>query len=150
MESAQKSGAEIAGDTVRFVGKYSSKQKKQPVKHKKIQCFFCGDGITGSIKQHREQNCKGIHNKCTNCQKVGHLPQVCKSSSVNKMDSSQDEVPATEEDVNTYSVNIFRINTTKRVLPRYKSTVMVNNRLGRVTADTGAKVSVVEPNKRRN
>ena len=63
------------------------------------------------------------------------------------MDSSQDEVPATEEDVNTYSVNIFRINTTKRVLPRYiskeyKSTVMVNNRLARVTADTGAKVSV--------
>ena len=47
MERAQKSGAEIAGDTVRFVGKYSPKQKKHPVKHKRIQCFFCGDGITG-------------------------------------------------------------------------------------------------------
>ena len=149
VESAQKSGAELAGDHVRLVGKYSAKQnKKQHGKQKRVQCFFCGESIT-SINQHRENHCKGIHNKCSNCQKVGHLPQVCKSTSVNKMDKAQDEPPTDDDANSTYSINIFRIKTTKRVLPEYISKkkdysthVMVNNRLAKLIADTGAKVSV--------
>ena len=94
----------------------------------------------------------GIHNTCSNCGKIGHLPKVCKSAKVNQLDdnrrlSSNNTLDEVEK--SAYNVNIFKINTTKRVLPEYitkrkeyKSSVMVNNRLARVTADTGAKVSV--------
>jgi hypothetical protein len=144
VESVHKSGAELAGDSIRQVGKYSSKQnKKQPAKQK---CYCCGETIT-NIKQHSDNHCRGIQNQCSKCQKIGHLPQVCKSAPVNRMNNIQDEP---DDDTNsTYSVNIFQINTTKRVLPEYiskrkefSSHVMVNNRSAKLIADTGAKVSV--------
>jgi hypothetical protein len=149
VESAQKSGAELAGDSICQVGKYSSKQnKKQPAKQKKLQCYCCGETII-NIKQHRDNHCRalqGIQNQCSKCQKIGHLPQVCKSARVNRINNIQDEPDDTNS---TYSVNIFQINTTKRVLPEYiskrkefSSHVMVNNRLAKLIADTGAKVSV--------
>ena len=156
IESAQKGGAELAGDNIRMVGKYSGKQAKKPppMKSKKVQCFFCGDTIS-NIKYHREKQCRGIHNKCTNCNKVGHLPQVCKSAPLNRMEGDRHSETREDHNLNdgddnsAYNINIFRINATKRVLPEYitkrkdfKSHVMVNNRLAKVTSDTGAKVSV--------
>ena len=86
---------------------------------------------------------------------MGHLPQVCKSTPLNRMegdrhsDSPEDHNLKDDDENSAYNINIFRINTTKRVLPEYitkrkdfKSHVMVNNRLAKVTSDTGAKVSV--------
>jgi len=118
VESAQKSGAELAGDNVRQVGKYSMKQKKQLATKKKIQCYSCGESVT-NIRAHRDKQCKGLQNKCAKCSKVGHLPQVCRSASVSKVDDCQDELPTEQETQPTYTVNIFRINTVKRVLPEY-------------------------------
>ena len=148
VESAQKSGAELAGDNVRQVGKYSMKQKKQVTAKKKIQCYSCGESVT-NIRAHRDKQCKGLQNKCAKCSKVGHLPQVCRSASVSKVDDYQDEVPTEQETQPTYAVNIFRINTVKRVLPEYivkekdyTTHVMVNNCLAKLVCDTGAKVSV--------
>ena len=68
---------------------------------------------------------------------------------MNRLDNAQDEPSADDDTNSTYCVNIFRINTTKRVQPEYISKrkdfsthVMVNNRLVKLIADTGAKVSV--------
>ena len=55
MESAQKGGAELAGDNIRKIGKYSNKAQKKPAppRARKLQCFCCGEAIT-NIRFHRE------------------------------------------------------------------------------------------------
>ena len=154
IESAQKSGAEIAGEAVNKIHKYSNRyqDKKTPVKksNKKIQCYFCGESVT-NIKQHKETKCKGIQNKCSTCQKMGHLPKVCRAAAVNAIDDQEEEGPGKDAEENNlaYNVGIFQINATKQVVPKfrsnrkeYKAKVMINNNLVKVTADTGAKVSV--------
>ncbi len=167
MESAMKSGSEIGGENVNKLGKYSFKNTKQrppPGQQKSRECFFCGEKFT-NLSQHR-QVCKGTNNKCSSCSKIGHLPSVCRSrpkknTDVNKVetgDANNDTTAeATSDDgvqnIETYNVNLFAINTSRHSpKPKLRSTiqrkhdfsaqVVINNALGKVLADTGARVSV--------
>ena len=90
MESAARGGAEIAGESVNKLGKYSyqnikkNKDKdgaKDDSKRTPISCFNCGNVVTGSIQKHKEQcPAKGV--KCKKCSRMGHFVRVCKSTHI--------------------------------------------------------------------
>ena len=155
MESACR-GAEIGGENVNKVGKYSYKNTKHNIATGKsnkdrnhckptITCFYCGNK-TSNLTQHRESS-KGNNNKCTNCSKIRHLPSVCRSKDVKNVSTANDE----HDDTLTYNVNLFVINASKTMpKPRlqYNSNlkkdfsvqVIINNSLNKVLTDTGASV----------
>jgi len=161
MESASKSGAEISGDTLRRMGKYAysnikqqknGKRETEQVKRDPFDCFCCGNQIRSSIQRHRAE-CPARSVKCHNCKKVGHFAKLCKSKTVrqNELESNNDG-DSEEEPYKSYNVNIFRTKkSTKsphmKLLSRidnkdFAVEVVVNNNLGTVIADTGARVSV--------
>ena len=56
MESAVKGGAELSGESVNKIGKYSFKNLKKDLpnmRRKDMNCFNCGYKITGSIYKHK-------------------------------------------------------------------------------------------------
>ena len=149
MESAQKGGIELAGDNdLRRIGKYSNKNNK-PQKTE-WTCHFCGM-ITKNIKRHRAKECKARSNKCTLCNKVGHMPEKCpsKNKQVNQISTDTDSARNTETptdkvgriDVTDICPNIFRVSESTDG-KEFKVQLMINNSLASVIADTGAKVSV--------
>ena len=90
MESACKSGAEITGDAIHRVGKYSFSNlknnktspqgvdgKPQP-KRDPISCYYCGNQIVSSIAKYRAE-CPAKNVKCHNCGKTGHFVKLCQS-----------------------------------------------------------------------
>ena len=125
MESASKSSSQIGGETVNKLGKYSFKNvKQQPLsrtnkdrQRRTYNCFYCGDK-TNNLSQHREI-CKGVQNKCSNCSKLGHLPTVCRSRNISKIDANKenkveaDVAPEKKDDdvpdQSAYNVNLFII-----------------------------------------
>ena len=157
MESAARGGAQISNEgssNVNKIGKYSfsnikSSQSQAPVKKKQtITCHNCGSKVSGSIYKHKEK-CPAKSHKCSNCQKNGHFDKVCRSQPVKQIDSEEAETEQyNEEDM--YSINLFRIKASKgSAKPHLKSVksdftaqVVINNRLDRVVADTGARISV--------
>lgn len=176
MESAARSGAQISSESsLNRVGKYSfnnlKERKKAMVRPEKanlppnvnkkrgsqLNCFNCGNKISGSIINHKLQ-CPAKNHTCGKCQKKNHFEKVCQSKSVNTMttgeeeasDESIEENMANQESEELYNVNLFRIKTsTDKAKPQLKSTkndftveVIINNRLGRLIADTGARISV--------
>ena len=159
LESALKGGAEITGEQINKVGRYSysrlkdqrsniQQSKTSPKQH---TCFYCGNQFSGPIPLHREK-CPAKDIKCHICNKQGHFAKVCKSKSFN----DQRNVPTLDDtdktgNSQTYNINLFHI---RKSLPKptlksnlsnkqnFKVEVIVNNSLAKVIADTGATVSV--------
>lgn len=159
MESAARGGAEIAGESLNRLGKYSYRNT-QNTKHdtQKRTCYNCGATINGSIMKHKEQ-CPARGVKCHKCDKKGHYGKVCRQpTSVQQLTATANESNQTTlenetvDDVQTIGINLFHINASKRsVKPKlssiqknrdFKVQVLVNNTLDSVIADTGASVSV--------
>lgn len=164
IESAYKSGAEISGEAINRMGKYSkinsrknSREKADFVAKKVLECFNCGTAVQGSIMKHKEK-CPAKNIKCNKCTKMGHFAKVCKSSKAEKVDAlKQDEQKNCENDEDDdeedcYSINLFRLKASRKVKPSlssnisrkmdFKTEVVINNCLDTVIADTGARISV--------
>ena len=164
IESAARGGAEISGDVVHRIGKYSFSKMKSIRKQQQhvepnfpeISCYSCGNRVNGSIIKHRNSNCPAKFSKCHNCGKTGHFSKVCKSpKKIHQVKREEDkEKQESESEVSqdeTYSINLFRIKS-PYANPRlgsgvtnkndFKIQVIVNNSLDTVIADTGARVSV--------
>ena len=155
IESAFKSAEALSTDPVNRVGKYSQKYKNQLKqehgnKSKPKSCYFCGTEIKIAIRDHVKQ-CPGKKATCNGCGKIGHLEKVCKSKNIRQIDSNlsdEDELQSEQGVEETYSVNIFHINTqskwshTSATPTDFQVQVIINNKLEKVLADTGAKVSV--------
>ena len=164
MESAYKTGAEITGEAIRKVGRYAyanikhSKTSKQGTeafttpKRDPIRCYCCGNQILSSITKHRAE-CPAKHVTCHNCEKTGHFAKLCKGTkTVRQNQIENDNDSENQERYESYNINIFRtkkseksphINLISRLEKKdLKVEVIVNNNLGTVIADTGARVSV--------
>ena len=165
MESAARGGAEMAGEAINKLGRYSysnikknrttEKGPPQNQNRKPITCYNCGYSVSGSILRHREQ-CPAKSSKCNKCGKFGHFAKVCKSSKDLRSLKDQDEENKYKEqsdEEEAYNINIFRIKTSEHsVKPKmsshipnkqdFKVQVVINNTLDVVVADTGARISV--------
>ena len=164
MESAARGGAEIGGESIDKVGKYSygkmkDKKKEQSGNKKPIICFNCGYKVNGSIMKHKE-TCPAKEHTCKKCGKKAHFEQVCKNKNVNrtkkedKNDNNEYHQQSDSEEESAYNVNLFRVKTTNKVKPTlkpkkndaenidFKAQVVVNNNVDTILSDTGAKISV--------
>ena len=166
IESAERGGAEIAGEGVNKLGKYSYSKLKTDYtaskanQRKEIKCFNCGNSIKGSIAKHKEA-CPAQSSKCSKCGKIGHFPQVCRTTkpvrAISGANNQQDNAAALkekpdEDDSEIYNINLFRIIKSQSTKPKlcsrnypkndFTTQVVVNNNLVRVIADTGARVNV--------
>ena len=129
MESAARGGAEIAGETLNKLGKYSYNKiinrqntcKEAEDYEKNITCYNCGNIVKGSIIKHRE-HCPARSVECRKCSKMGHFAKVCnKGKTVHRVrDNPYEQItPQTTNDSDdsddsaTYNVNLFRIKTYK-------------------------------------
>ena len=162
IESATKGAAELAGESeLNKIGKYSRKsqniQKMKQEKLKKdneIKCYFCGYYVNIPIKQHLSV-CKARKSKCSKCKKIGHFQQACRSKEVNEMNDAEDSTE--EKDLqkidlqnDCFDASIFHISISKLRISQeienededFKAEILVNNHLGKVLVDTGAKISV--------
>ena len=94
IESESKGGAEIAGDSLYKLGKYSYKNiKTSSANHqvsdktkKKLDCYFCGQTIS-NLKQHIEK-CVSRKSTCSKCNKKRHIADVCRS--IRRLDKHED------------------------------------------------------------
>jgi hypothetical protein len=80
MESAARGGAEIGGESIDKVGKYSygkmkDKKKEQSGNKKPITCFNCVYKVNGSIMKHKE-TCPAKEHTCKKCGKKAHMIQI--------------------------------------------------------------------------
>ena len=153
IESAQRGAQELSKDNdLNKIGKYSRKQrntdkyqrgqKDGQQQHQPKKCYFCGTQVNGSIMEH-VRFCKAKKSKCGSCGKMGHSEVACFNKSLNQVEEETDY--ETEE---PYPIHVFKVDKQ----PRWQHTstsqsdftveVIVNNILGRLLADTGAKVSV--------
>ena len=172
MESAARGEDRLSQPGVNKLGKYSYKnmpkntsKDKEPGggsnrEVKKRKCFRCGSDFH---KNHMKK-CSAIDAKCSICSKVGHLAKVCQRKDVKAAvaeNGSGDDDGSEEDDVHDTFVmnNVWRVksnshnprwrsskNSSGSSLPpnshNFKATVMVNNKLTKLLADTGARVSV--------
>ena len=157
IESATRGGAEIAGEDVYKMGTYSYKSLRNKRKDEShpdsssrkettITCYNCGNKANVPIRTHKI-NCPARTSKCYNCQRVGHFSKCCKSTKdLRKVDEHND---GTDNDVTDlqdkiYNVNLFRVTTSNGTQHSgdFNVEVVINNNLGRIIVDTGAKVSV--------
>lgn len=152
IESATRGGAEIAGESIiNRLGKYSFSKLKPgnkeretksetPKSGRSIDCFHCGNNINGSIAKHKEK-CPAKGLKCSRCGKIGHFARLCKSA-VNAVKEENED-----EEKEAYTINLFQIETSLAPNKKdFKIQVVVNNHLGTVIADTGARISVCGAN----
>ena len=125
IESAARGGAEISGDVVHKIGKYSFSKMKSILKQQQhvepsfpeISCYSCGNRVNGSIIKHRNSNCPAKFSKCHNYGKTGHFSRVCKSRKrIHRVKREEDkEKQESESEVSqdeTSSINLFRIKST--------------------------------------
>ena len=87
MESAARSGAEISGEAVNKLSKFSfqnfrrskgNETVKDTKKRAPISCYNCGNSVTGPYQKHKAQ-CPAKGAKCKKCSRTGHFTKVCKS-----------------------------------------------------------------------
>ena len=125
IESAARGGAEISGDVVHKIGKYSFSKMKSIRKQQqhvepnfpKISCYSCGNMVNGSIIKHRNSNCPAKISKCHNCGKTGHFSKVCKSPmKIHQVKREEDKEKQESESAvsqdETYSIKLFRVKST--------------------------------------
>ena len=152
IESAYKSAEALTSDSINRIGKYSQKYKnrQKQEKYKTKNCYFCGSEITSAIRDHVKQ-CPAKKSTCNGCGKTGHFEKVCRSKSIKQIDtevSEEDEDHLAQNEDETYSINIFHIDTQSKWSHAssppsdFQVQVIINNNLEKVLADTGAKVSV--------
>jgi len=104
MESVARGGAEISGELINRLGRYSYsniKKKTQTPSSEKRACYNCGMNITGSIIKHREI-CPAKEGECHNCHKKGHFSKVCRSSkskTVQHIDTNTNYLTSSNTDV---------------------------------------------------
>ena len=153
MESALRGGAEISGEPINKLGKYSysrmrKKDSGQRTTKKSINCYNCGNQVMGPIVKHKEV-CPAKNAKCNKCGKVGHFGKVCKSPEGLR----QVELKEAHEEEGVYNINLSRMKASVRsVKPKmssgvqnkndFKAQLVVNNCLDSVIIDTGAQISV--------
>ena len=160
LESASRGEEKLShSSAVNKVGKYSYKNSSNEPKDRTTsksnkQCYRCGDPFSGG----HMRNCPELKARCSGCKKVGHYVAVCKSKDVNATSSTHQPENLEEEDCeDTYTLNIWRVKTAQSN-PRFQSKmrkkgvdddfdfharILVKNKLVRILADTGAKVSVI-------
>ena len=110
------------------------------------KCYRCGERFS---RDHLKK-CKGLHAKCTNCHRKGHLEIVCMQKDVSKNDvSHEDSESCSDSEQDTYLLNLWsmKLNSGSRHLSArtrddFKTWVYANNCLVKLLCDTGAKVSV--------
>ena len=172
IESAARGEEKMSGGSVNKLGKYSYKTLPKNNVTKKNdsttggggrKCFRCGSAFN---KNHMAR-CPAVKAKCGSCAKVGHFAKVCQNKEVRSTDveeSVQEE--SSDEDEATHDTfvlnNVWRVKSaghnprwrSKRSGPIYsspthkptthdfKASVLINNRITKVLADTGASVSV--------
>ena len=148
MESAARSGAEIAGEVVNELGKYSysnikkNKERLQDkdVSRKPIDCYNCENRVSEPVIKYKE-HCPAMNVKCHKCGKFNHFAKVCRSQKdiryvdESKEDKQEDDMchvqtkcsvryHNTEYDEDSYNINLFRIKTaTSSVRPKLISRV---------------------------
>ena len=156
IESTSKGGAEIAGDSLYKLGKYSYKNIKTTSPNhqvsdktkKKLDCYFRGHTIS-NLKHYRDK-CVGRKSMCSKCNKKGHIADVC--CSICRLNKHEDGT-AFDTEEQMYNVNLFQIKPMQQskkptlqsniqLKKEFKIQVVVNNHLEYVIADTGARVSV--------
>ena len=134
IESAERGGAEISGEGLNRLGKYSysniksevvQKNSNQDTRKKTINCYNCGNVIKGSISKHKEK-CPAQSSKCSKCSKIGHFPQVCRSKTVSHIDElgQKSESHSEEPEDAAYNINVFRLKKvhSSKTMPAFKST----------------------------
>ena len=156
MESSIRGGAELAGEkAINKVGKYAFRKTKfdENNSEKTIECFNCGGKVTGSIYHHKSKICPARKATCKKCGRIGHYDKCCRSKQrINIIRDEEEEKNDNANGETLYSFNLFMIQEVNKVQPSFtsrvdnrndfKAQVVVNNHLGTVIADTGARVSV--------
>ena len=166
MESAARGEEQLSQSGVNKLGKYSYKNIP---KHKgntkssdggnesKKKCYRCGN----PFHQNHMKRCTALNAKCASCSKVGHFAKVCQRKDVKSAAVEPEEEQSDDDDEvhDTYVMNnVWRVKSNNHnprwrskgsyTHPEYskshnfKTTAMVNNKLTKLLADTGAKVSV--------
>ena len=84
MESAAKGAAEISGEAMNKLGKYSFRNMKDKnmKQTKKVNCFFCGQLFDKQNITSHAKKCPARSNKCDNCGAIGHYAKVCRNTKV--------------------------------------------------------------------
>ena len=125
MESAARGGAEMSGEAINKLGRYSysnikknrttEKGPQQNQYRKPITCYNCGNSVSGSIIRHKEQ-CPAKSSKCNKCGKYGHFAKVCKSGKELRSLKDQDEESKCKEqsDEEEALMNMVTKSSTKR------------------------------------
>ena len=151
LESALRGASELSneGSSVNKLGKYAKIKQtvgKSTENKQSKQCYRCGNIINKSITEHIRQ-CKAKNYKCDSCGKIGHFENVCRSKTVTKLetDDSENVENTSTSDTNYtdvfYPTAIYQVMN-KQTASNFDVEVIVNNNLGKVLADTDAKVSV--------
>ena len=157
IESATKGAAELTGTgtEIHKIGKFSRKHhtfqkfKQEQEKAKKgLSCYFCGYTITIPIKEHIKI-CKAKKATCSKCNKVGHYQQACRSKQINDIDEEEIDMQKIDihEEFHATIFEIGRLQTIQNINNNNKDSddfiaeVLINNTIGKVLIDTGAKVS---------
>jgi hypothetical protein len=160
MESAVKGASEIAGDggALNKLGRYSYKHRKKDASSSaapnKVNCYFCGQAHERHEIAAHSRQCSAKAAMCNKCNKVGHYSKVCRSEKAVKgvdFERAEDE----DDAQSICNISLFRLRKQdhNRGLDEdadFKVQVVVNNKLGSVLADIGAKVSVCGINQARN
>lgn len=138
MESAARGGAEMSGEAVNRLGKYSyanikkskAVEKGPQYNQQRRTCYNCGYSVTGSIIKHKEQ-CAARLSKCNNYYKIGHFAKVCKGgrnlrsidtedkrsmqlcSLKSKVEDNDQRQQSDEEEA--YNIYLFRIQASEQL-----------------------------------
>ena len=120
MESASKGAAELSGEHINRVGPYSHKNirsnknndnRNTPKTLTPLICFNCGTTVTTPIKTHTRRDCPALGKTCAKCNKEGHFAQCCRKFPDVKQVQPADNPPPTDDDEDTYNINIFHLDT---------------------------------------
>ena len=121
--AAEEAGTAEASDFVSDANLVGGLHRDSSYKFRKQKCNYCGEqkhGPTNSPKD-RKQHCKAWGKTCGKCNKLHHLPKVCKSqinAAVQVFDTQKDEANVAGAGVNAVRVaNFFALETSPTMMP---------------------------------